>query len=357
MRVQNIESSCTRQEWLHILEKTFEYPTIDYQGHSYIYINPKGQIDSFYTFPEAFEEQFFWKLTIDDIIFISKEVFEDYQQCPTDEIDILRHAFESMDKGGVEIPSSWTSRFVHWYSCFVHWFRGLGFKNTHEIIDEQLQLLIEQQIQSQYQQFRQKLGHLKGAVHYLTDERFSQAYLSLFQNAQTWVQSFEINLPLFYQQWKTQEEILTNFILEAQQLNMFSERTLYVTDQNNKLAKLLLLHPLDSDKTEKVREFELRLTQLIDQLFDKYIVHDNEAYLQRFDELDAEIEELQRITIEDYESQKDSKPQLIQNIFSPNENKLRASPLKGLPNFLKKITNQAEIPEIFDAASDVIESK
>lgn len=337
MKLQGIDCLFTREEWLQTLEKTFDTQSIEHQGHDYIYINSQGHCESFSSQSEAIQQEYKWKLTVDDIILVSREHFNNYLSCQPSEVSTLRNVFEIMDKGAQK----------SWWSMLIHWWRGLGFKDTHTLVEEQLQVMMAQQIQQQYQQLLVKLEKDRQTLNQLNDERFTQSYAALFDNAKKWVQVFEQNPPKTYQEWKKYEDEVMNIVLEVQQMYNFSKRVLDVLDQTDKLVKLNTLYPDAPIENEKIDEIDSSLNQLVDQMFDKFSIHDEEVYKEKFDELDKALDKLLSQVVEDYEQQTDYQANRVDEIFNSQRLIPALSPLKGISS-LRSRKNNEDLSDIFE---------
>jgi hypothetical protein len=126
MKIQGIEIQQDElNQWAEKLTEAFldKQKGKDQKGHKYLFIDPKGHLLSFFV-----DEQLplgLFKLSIDDIMMISRQKLDHSQHCKPHELKIISKCSTIMRQGAQN--SLW--------SCFVHWWRGLGFASTQTLLE------------------------------------------------------------------------------------------------------------------------------------------------------------------------------------------------------------------------------
>jgi hypothetical protein len=306
MNTQQIDCHCTKEEWLDLLAKVSLLKSSSYyQGHAYIYINAAGKADCFFSQEAAEKKHFHWKLTVGNILHISQQLFNNYSQCKLEDYLILQHAFEFMNKGA---------------------------SHAHQLIEEHLCLLTEQQLQPQYQWLQKKLQAFAELMQELNDQRFCHVYTKLSKH---WEKLKKAKL-CSYQVWKEQEEKLACLILKIEQLVYFMERILFVTHQKQILSQLMLLHSPSFIHPSSIEQIELRLDRLINGILYSFITHKEEFYHKELDALDTDLEKLQFAVMSDYQNQPHYQPELLHQAFLLHPIETDRSSQESIVPFLSK---------------------
>lgn len=324
MNIQQLDTHCTKEEWLQVFEQAFGSQTSHFQDHAYIYFHAKGYLGVFSSGSKASKMQYKGKLTIDDILWVSKKYFPDYRKCSLDEFRILRHTFEFMQKGALQSCKS----------C-LDWLGGITSNQTPDLIEDQLCCLIEQQIQIKHQQLLKTLRNFLEIAEELDDSRFYRAYKVYLSKEKKWEETFNKNNSPRYLILKQQKHELTNILIDFQKFVCFSEKILYIAKQKKTLYHLLCIHSDSSIKRETIKQIEGTLNHLINQRFDQTAsFHDEQMYEKQIDQLDVELEKCQYMIIQACENQKDYESRLVEEIMT-HRRQINISPLKTFSKFYK----------------------
>ena len=135
MGLEKITAHLTEKSWLDILNKSLTYNNI-HNGHTYLYVNKSGKVQEFINNKLAAKQSFKHKLTVDQIVLISRHFFGDYKKCSLDTLLQLKHTYLVIQRG---TEKSWVSR-------FIHFFRGLGFRTSFQLIDQEILLSKDQML-------------------------------------------------------------------------------------------------------------------------------------------------------------------------------------------------------------------
>lgn len=301
MNTQKIDCHCTTAEWLDLLAEVSFLKASYYQGHAYIYINAAGKADCFFSQEAAEKKNFHWKLTIDDILHISQQLFNNYKQCKLEDYFILQHAFEFMDNEA---------------------------SDAHLLIEKHLCLLTKQCLQPQYHWLQKKLECFKELGQELNDQRFSKVYTKLLKRVEKWNQESKKGHLDGYQIWKEQEEKLACLLLEIERLVYFTDKILFLVRQKQILYQLMHLHFPAFIHPTSIKQIDLKLERLINRILYSFITHKEEFYHKELDTLDADLEKLQFAVMSDYQNQPHYQPELLHQAFELN-------PIKANPSSLQ----------------------
>lgn len=322
MRIQGIDCSCSKEEWIKVLKKTFPTP-LTHEGHQYIYLDQTGNLSSFDSFTQASTSGYNWQLTVDDVIRLSRDCFDSYKQNSMEELFTLRHVYTIMGHGAQQT----------WWSRLIHWFRGLGFYTTHELVSQefeknqqQLEILTSEKIQSKYQKIeetRQKFVHIMEQLH---DENFKSICQKYLETNEDWkrVQNCPSNFGS-YADWHKQEEALGNIQLLIKEWDEICENLIPLTKKKLELEDLIHKPQLQDyldledgpEKTciQKVDEF---LRDLIYEMFDPLIPHKAQETLTKMTELKEELEQQLTELLKTYEEDEDNyDPEIVQDVLMP----------------------------------------
>lgn len=322
MSIQGINCHCSKESWIKVLKNTFPIP-LTHQGHQYIYLNQKGDLSTFATFTQASNQQYNWQLTIDDIIRLSRECFDTYKQNSVKELFTLQYTYTVMKKGAQDT----------WWSCLIHWFRGLGFKTTQALIDEeldkcqqQLNSLTQEKLLSKYQEFEETRLAFGKTVARLHDEKFKAAcqdYLEKYEQ-EDW-QRIEHCPTEFtsYEEWYKQEKALTDIQNLLKDWNQICEHMILLTEKKAQFEALIhkdeLQIYLDVDQAKEfIQTIDDYLTDLVYTLFDQLTPHHAQDELSKMDAFSADLEEQQAQLSKAFEEDEENyESNLLQEVLKP----------------------------------------
>ncbi len=343
MNIQGINCRCSKENWIQVLKEAFP-ASLAHQGHQYIYLNQKGALGSFDTFIQATDQQYNWQLTIDDIIRLSRQCFETYKQTPIEELFTIRHAYTVMKKGAQDT----------WWSCLIHWFRGLGFKSTQTLLNEefdkcqqQLSSLTQEKLQSKYQKFEKTRLDFNTTVARLNDDKFKAAcqnYLEKYEQ-EDWQRIGQCPTEFAsYEEWHKQEEALANIQLLLKDWNQICEHMILLTEKKIKFEELIQKDQLEpyfnlAQAQELIHTINDYLTDLVYTLFDQLTPHHAQDELSKMDAFSADLEEQQVQLLTAFEEDEDNyESEVIQEVLIP------LTPVKPLLPAAASLRNAALCP-------------
>lgn len=317
MKIQGINCSFNRDEWIQNINSAFIGGSVVDKGHAYLYLDKQGKCKKLPS--QTAHQRDHWKLTIDDIIRISQQFFNDTNMWKSSETATMRDAFDIMDKGAQ----------TSFWSRLIHWLRGLGFKTTHTLIEEQKILVIAKRIETKYEKLFEMLKNYTGIAHAFEDPRFEKDCEAFAVYAKDWSQTYEHSSLQNYQDWKNEEDSLANFSLKVKQMLNFSEQALLLSQQIEKLEKLVKIHMPSSIQMNDVDNLKKSFKELIDDMFDQYKTNDEEEQKNKFEDWNKSLENWIEVTVEDYALQPTYDKKAVQEILQP-ANAHYPTPLKKL---------------------------
>lgn len=318
MKIHGINCNSTSETWSQLLSDTFITPVAKDQKHHYLYLNRDGKLAHFSSNQEAKKGKYEYKLTVDDVIYISQKHFGNYQHCLKEEVSILRRVYQAMGNGARK----------SWWTRLFHWFRGLGFQHTEALIKtelarQELQLIAfaNQKSTAISQKLHDKLKEFESLAFELLNKPFIEAYYCSKQKEEKLTHSVDQTAFHSYTESKNHKTRLTELLTEVEQNTIIGQKLAHVAKQLTIAQNLLNLKPsarFTQAVRDKLEKIVTNLHSLIENMFVIKPIHDLTDDEQNINSLLEELCSINLKLANNFESEQNiRKEQLYTAIMTP----------------------------------------